>query len=81
MLLLYRTSVVEFGGEAVLAATEVRDAPAATTATGAREAPLVSTRLRTGQPRQDNILSERDGWYNEHESFPRNQSCITWCTV
>lgn len=54
--MLYRTSVMAFGGDAVVAATEVRDAPAATTATGAREAPVVSTRLRAGQPRQDNIL-------------------------
>ncbi len=51
---------MEFGGEAVLVATVVRDAPDAATATGAREAPVARTRLRMGHPRQDNILSERE---------------------
>lgn len=77
MLLLNRTGVTEFGGEAVLAAAVVRDAPYATTATGTREAPVVRTRLRTGQPRQDNILSERYEGTNEHELSPHNQSCTT----
>ncbi len=46
---------MEFGGEAVLVATVVRDAPDAATANL-----VVRTRLRMGHPRQDNILSERE---------------------
>ncbi len=45
---------MEFGGEAVLVATVVRDAPDAATANL-----VVRTRLRMGHPRQDNILSKK----------------------
>lgn len=55
-VLLYRTSVMEFGEQVGVETTGARDAPAAAMATGAREAPVLSTLLRAGQPRQDSIL-------------------------